>query len=96
MSTYLYVDGESHYIMAEKCLKSIFGEEATLGAVIKNPNIASNQEFSHNCNAKFFWDTNLTEAANIAWSRINRAVYFTAFTGTSEDLQESRVSMRDA
>ena len=97
MTTYLYADGESHYIMADKCMKRIHGEEATLAAVVRNPALASsNQRFWHNCDSKFFWDSHLTtEAAGIT-SRIGRAVYFTAFTGRPEDLQKARVSIREA
>lgn len=96
-TAYLYVDGESHYVMTEKVLKKAHGDEASLEVVEGNSQISvSDQQFWHNRDAKFFWDKNATHQAGIPFRHIDRAVYFTAFTGTPENLQKARVSIRQA
>lgn len=96
-TAYLYVDGESHYIMAEKVLKKVHGERATLDGVVRNPNLpASDQGFWHDRDSKFFWDNHATSAANISFQHVDRAMYFTAFTGRPENLHNARVTIREA
>jgi len=99
-TAYLYVDGESHYAMAEKCLRNIHGEEAMLETVVVNPTSGAptyaDQRFWHNRDARFFWDKHVTYLANISFAHIDRSVYFTAFTGTPKNLHKARVSIREA
>lgn len=83
--------------MAEKALKKGHGEAAMLEKAVRNPEIAaSDQRFWHNRAAKFFWDNHATSGANISFQHIDRAMYFTAFTGTQENLHKARVSIREA
>jgi uncharacterized LabA/DUF88 family protein len=83
--------------MAEKALKGIHGDAAMLEAVASYPGRAnSDQRFWHNRDAKFFWDTHATTGAKIAFRDVDRAVYFTAFTGTQQHLHDARVLIRQA
>jgi hypothetical protein len=73
--TYLFVDGECHYLMSEKCLKGIRGEDANLGSLCKH----------HYAEAKFFWDKHIPQQIGISPESIHRRIYFTTFTGGEGD-----------
>jgi uncharacterized LabA/DUF88 family protein len=102
-SIYLYVDGESHYLMADKCWKKIFGDTADLKSLGYSESASG---LSHRIAiyqpAKFLWDPSLPgkifrSEYNVDYSRlITRQVYFTTFTGTPEGLQDARVAIRKA
>jgi hypothetical protein len=57
---YLYVDGESHYLMAERTWKHLHGDAADLSTVMfKRGTGTSPSRPLHNADFKLFWDDNL-------------------------------------
>jgi hypothetical protein len=98
---YMYVDGESHYSMMEKCLQNAYHSNATLD---KAQCVGPLNSMRLRPDAKFFWDTRaIGEDCTFGLNRIGqaenpvvRAVYFTVFTGTDENLHEAHKYIRDA
>jgi uncharacterized LabA/DUF88 family protein len=102
-SIYLYVDGESRYTRAKKCLERIYGENADLKSVryrekppMRVPPIAIYQP------ALFFWDFWAPCAMfgidrSMDYGQMStRKVYFTSFTGDSDGVHQARVTIREA
>lgn len=98
MQGYLYVDGESHYCMAEKVWKRLHGESADLSTVTANPLFAAARSggIQHDAACKFFWDPVVANNAGILWPFRTRAVYFTTYTGSREGLHAAQVRIREA
>jgi hypothetical protein len=80
----LYVDGESHYAMAEKCIKNALGQEASLENVKFNKT-----SFVVHPPSKFFWSPEF-----VSYGTAIRRVYFTSFVGTPDTLHEAKVFIR--
>ena len=100
--THVYVDGESHFIRSEQCVKAALGSEATLANYVER--MHQNWENDRRgtgvtvvCalavmpECKFFWDgdadPSLLDAAK---------VYFTSYSGDDDGLHSCRVRLRNA
>jgi uncharacterized LabA/DUF88 family protein len=100
--SYLYVDGESHYIRSREFWKSIHGDDAELDEVhFKGQGTPSHTAMMPgihvNAKASFFYDGRFT-----AWNheensshQIGRAVYFTSCVGGEPELHEVRTIIRE-
>ncbi len=103
MKTYVYVDGESHFIQSDACWKKLHGEETGLEAIV-DPGIRDGLHYPNAINpairlyprAKFFWDANYPNLIRppFALQQVLGAVYYTDFSGNDAELQESRVFIR--
>lgn len=105
-TAYVYVDGENHYIGAERTWRKLYGEYATLDMIRPedsyiHPNdcffpVEPRIRLHHT--AKFFWDalmiynTRLHGAGTIP----RRAVYFTAMPGNQEVMFQANQFIRQA
>jgi uncharacterized LabA/DUF88 family protein len=99
VKVYLYVDGECNYSMAEKCAKKTFGDEIDLGRITDNGSVGLpgiKQQVWHHAGAKFFWDWHFPCRLGHDPSLISRSVYFTAFTGSQDDLPKAKEFIRAA
>lgn len=103
---YLYVDGESHYAMSEKCFKDIHGDSATLASVVSTVPEPSHQRqyhrIFHDADSKFFWDTHVPRHSRGGtemfpnFDLMARRVYFTALVGNDPKQHEAKVFIRNA
>src|SRR4051794_15558589 len=104
MITYIYVDGESHFIRSEAQWQKINGDGARLeSAAFKNEGgliaigvyPAGGYRLLINRPARFFWDTTLLRLTRSeVFYSVGRAVYFTAAAGDDSALHRMRVDIR--
>jgi uncharacterized LabA/DUF88 family protein len=104
MSTYVYVDGESHFIRSRECWKKMCGEEAELRDIkhfITSSAASQCYPDPHHplirlLQGKFFWDKHYPCLLRAPFSlrRIDRAIYFTDFAGDNNDYHEVCVAIR--
>lgn len=90
---YLYVDGESHFINADKLLTGAFGENYASQSLVRftGPRVHSPLHLRSDC--RYFWDYTFFERTfpNI---EPERRYYCTCFTGTTEGLFDTNVFLR--
>jgi len=97
--TYIYIDGESHFIRSEQCWKAKYGMDARLTEVGFPPPFKSG-----GCviepNARVFWDKNVLwqqpQRDFVEGTMVLRATYFTAMTGDPDALHETQTRVRAA
>src|SRR5438309_900622 len=101
--TYLYVDGESHYIGTENCWSAIHTgqgietiSERPGSSGVTNCGFAIEPRFTLHKKAKFFWDSQLTNLTVATWNYIHRAVYVTSIVGDEPAEHEAARYIRDA
>jgi uncharacterized LabA/DUF88 family protein len=105
MKTYVYVDGESHFIRSDACWKKMHGEEAGLNDAMFVNDLGGvtypdreRQAIRVEMKSKFFWDTTYTHLAPTPWPNnippVDGAVYFTDFSGGDVELHDARVFIR--
>jgi hypothetical protein len=96
LGTYVYIDGESHFIRSRECWKTLHGEEAELENIkhfITKSAATQCYPDPHNPliqlkpRSKFFWDKNYPCLLPSPFSlrRIDGAAYFTDFAGDDGD-----------
>jgi hypothetical protein len=93
--TFLYVDGESHYSMTERCCKNILGSDITLEEVKARGGEPG--RLRHRADARFFWDSGMPSRnmrSELAF--LERRVYFTSFVGTEQGLHDAKVFIRNS
>jgi uncharacterized LabA/DUF88 family protein len=86
---YVYIDGESHYIRNEDKAKKLDGF-TTLSKVQRVGN-SQGQDVKVRDDCHFFWDS---EYLAPLMPMPDRMVYFTAFTGNNDVLQNAHVFLR--
>jgi uncharacterized LabA/DUF88 family protein len=101
---YVYVDGESHYERSLACCRQCFGERADLsGLRSKCPSGGSSSypdesppRLRLEPRAKFFWDCYypFLPPRPFTGRSIDRAAYFTSFTGDESDFYQICVDIR--
>lgn len=108
ISAYVYVDGESHYIGAERTWRALHGEHATLDTLQPSKDIIRGGDMTHfpdkpritaHHPAKFFWDAHLIwnmVAVHGACRTVHRAVYFTGMPGNPDDIFRAQEIIRKA
>lgn len=102
MRTYVYVDGESHFIRSDVCWKKLHGEEADLADIVGKRTGGSPYpdalppSIRLECRAKFFWDIYYPDLVRTPFriQPIDGAVYYTDFSGNDSELHEARVLIR--
>ena len=85
--TFLYVDGESHFVRSERAWRNIHGEQASLENLRHVGEQPADQLVLVRPKAKIFWTRKMNPG-------IQRAVYFTAASGDDPTMHEFRVSLR--
>jgi uncharacterized LabA/DUF88 family protein len=105
MKTYVYVDGESHFIRSDSLWKKLHGEEAGLEDIIHFDEGGASANYPDSgkplirleCRAKFFWDAFYPSLIRQPFHlrHIDGAVYFTDFSGNDPDLHAARVFIRE-
>jgi uncharacterized LabA/DUF88 family protein len=94
--TNVYIDGENHFHRSKACWKKLHGDDKELNAVFPcQPPVRGEIEILEA--ARFFYDPNLVFNLNLIVSGVepDRVIYFTAFTGTDEELHRIRVELRN-
>jgi hypothetical protein len=105
MQTYIYVDGESHFIRSRKCWKKIHGEGAELQDINHYITTSAAKQCYPNphhplirseLRSKFFWDKHYPCLLSAPFSlpRIDGAIYFTDFAGDDNDYHSICVTIR--
>jgi uncharacterized LabA/DUF88 family protein len=92
---YVYVDGESHYAMSEKCMKRAIGKHALMEN-LTHLKIGERYQVFHNANAKLFWCGDFLDKVNIEAQLVARSVYFTVYHGQNTDLHTAKTYIRTA
>jgi hypothetical protein len=104
MKTYVYVDGENHFVRSNDYWKKLHGKEASLeditdqqvgGGGCPYPD-AKEPPIRLEYKAKFFWDTRYPNRVPTPFHHrpIGGAVYYTVFTGGDPELLEVRKFIR--
>jgi uncharacterized LabA/DUF88 family protein len=104
MRTYVYVDGESHFIRSDASWKKLRGQEAELEDIIHHLESAESANYPDSNKplirlerrGKFFWDTYypLLIGRPFHQTYIDGAVYYTDFSGNDPEMHEVRVFIR--
>lgn len=85
--TYVYIDGESHYLRSEQAWRKIHGPQASLDQ-LRYANQADEQIILVHPKAKVFWTRRMNPGAQ-------RTYYFTSAVGDDPALHEIKVTLRD-
>jgi hypothetical protein len=106
--TYLYVDGENHFIRARDAWKAIHGQYAELEAMKDDQSTGEFRRWPtssptmprlmFDTKAKFFWDATLLNRLFLGknfFTVPSRSVYFTSFTGAPQDLHQAKVFIHE-
>jgi uncharacterized LabA/DUF88 family protein len=99
----IYVDGESHFLRSEACLKDAKGEGAVLEALTAEDNwqggypLTPGARIRVDRKGKFFWDKYFIRPVGSHFhdTRVGRAVYFTSSTGGEGEIHKVRTSIRN-
>jgi len=108
MSTYLYVDGESHFIRSEECWKAVFEGETTLENLAETsptfrqrggfrpqyPLANDEKRFALYRPAKYFWDFFVPSCYHPLPTNLSRAVYVTSSSGDENEKDRARRVIR--
>jgi uncharacterized LabA/DUF88 family protein len=94
-ATYIYVDGESHYIRSTACIKDLLGPNADLTQIttLDKSDAAKIHVYPQ---SNFFWDDHLILQIGVGEQHIRRRVYFAAIPGDSPAVYRAQVSFRNA
>ena len=85
--TYVYVNGESHFIRSEKAWRGLHGDEACLDG-LRYVGEADDRLVLVRSNAKIFWTRKMNPG-------VLRSYYFTAAAGDDSALHEIMVTLRN-
>ncbi|MCC6676057.1 MAG: NYN domain-containing protein [Phycisphaerales bacterium] len=109
MSYYVYVDGESLFVRTEKAWQGLHGSGAGLDTMAAGTDLPPKYKHAHQTDpsrlflhqdGKFFWDTAFLglfySHSHAQYNLIDRAVYFTSFSGSSDDLYALNKYIRSA
>src|SRR5215472_10475614 len=102
MRTFVYVDGESHYIRTENYWKKLHGDGAELRDISRSDVSTISYPDTEmpiirlEPKGKFFWDTSypLLIRRPLESRPIDGAIYYTDFSGAENDYHEIRVFIR--
>src|SRR5262245_1370947 len=86
--TYVYIDGESHYIRSEKAWQQAHGAHVSLEQLRHVGQGDGDRPVLVLPKAKVFWSRKLSPGAQ-------RAVYFTSAVGCQTSIHEIKVSLRN-
>jgi uncharacterized LabA/DUF88 family protein len=108
--SYVYVDGENHFIRTATAAKKLFGSDGALAAVAQfaevwaeshpQPYMQDFNRFSYAPDIQFVWDyCCLSSGPGYSYSyphnSLIRCVYFTTCVGDSQSLHAARVKIRN-
>lgn len=101
MRTYVYVDGESHYVRSSTLWRKLYGDEADLSWIGVRDRPSGGVSYPNSgppavrveARTKFFWDTYYPFLAPHP-RIIDGAIYFTAFSGDEVDFHNVCVAIR--
>lgn len=102
-SFHIYVDGESHYTRMECFVKETKGEALGLGDLApERPTGTAGWPITSSrllvdAKSKFFWDCLHARLVGSDYPKecIDRAIYFTSFSGSEDDAHAARVRIRE-
>lgn len=109
LSFYVYVDGESLFIRTKERWQKLHGEQATMDTLKEGNDLPPIYNHAHRTNltrmfldedGKFFWDTGLLglfeSHSHSRYALIDRAVYFTSYSGDQQKLHQLKLYIRSA
>ncbi len=85
--TYVYIDGESHYIRSENALRKMFGEETHLDQ-LRYSDEDDERLILVKPKAKIFWTRRMNPD-------VQRAIYFTSASGDAPAQHEMKIALRE-
>lgn len=93
MRYYIYVDGESHCVNAERSLERFFGSDYAQKSIVQFVGPRQHVPMNMRADCRFFWDEyHYRDAFHVISPE--RQYYFTCFTGTPEGLFDAKVFLK--
>ena len=103
---HVYVDGESHFIRSRQAWKKLHGLAAELDGMVHQPQSLQGYSFLSDSKgvivdhrAHIFWDARCIPLSLLPFFtgmglRLQRAIYFTSFTGPANELHSIKTKLR--